>query len=193
MLRSLPLPLLGSRWFLSCLVFGGLVFRLAAQTGPVVARAASVTGTAMVFTGSAGNSFGLSAGLVLNPGDRVDTRSGGRVVIDISDGSMVVVEPQSVVVLKDYRQAESLRELFEILLGKVRVKINHFGGHNNTRSFEIFDRRRLAFQYRNQDFEPPFKYRIEPSDCFLERVWRERSARPRRRRKPRRGHGPGGR
>lgn len=105
--------------------------RLAAQTGPVVARAASVTGTAMVFTGSAGSSFGLSAGFLLNPGDRVDTRSGGRVVIDISDGSMVVVEPQSVVVLKDYRQAESLRELFEILLGKVRVKINHFGGRPN--------------------------------------------------------------
>ncbi len=68
---------------------------------------------------------------LLNPGDRVDTRSGGRVVIDLSDGSMVVVEPQSVVVLKDFRQAESLRELFEITLGKVRVKINHFGGRPN--------------------------------------------------------------
>ncbi|MDR3699581.1 MAG: FecR family protein [Candidatus Sulfopaludibacter sp.] len=104
---------------------------LAAQTGPVVARAASVTGNAVVFTASSGNSFGLSAGFLLNPGDRVDTRSGGRVVIDLSDGSMVVVEPQSVVVLKDFRQAESLRELFEILLGKVRVSINHFGNRPN--------------------------------------------------------------
>jgi FecR protein len=103
--------------------------RVAAQVGAVVARAASVTGTAVV-SGSAG-SFSLSAGFQLNPGDRVDTRSGGRVVIDLSDGSMVVVEPQSVVVLKDFRQAESLRELFEISLGKVRVRINHFAGRPN--------------------------------------------------------------
>jgi len=67
----------------------------------------------------------------LNPGDQVDTRGGGRVVIDLSDGSMVVVEPQSLIVIKDFRQAESLRELFEILVGKVRVRINHFGGRPN--------------------------------------------------------------
>jgi len=105
--------------------------QLAAQTAPAVARASSVTGAAVVFTGSSGSSFTLSAGFLLNPGDRVDTRSGGRVVIDLSDGSMVVVEPQSVIVLKDFREAASLRELFEILLGKVRVKINHFGGRPN--------------------------------------------------------------
>ncbi len=34
-------------------------------------------------------------------------------------------------ILKDFRQAASLRELFEILLGKVRVKINHFGNRPN--------------------------------------------------------------
>ena len=106
-----------------------LVSHLAAQSGAVVARAASVTGAAVV-SGS-GGLFSLTAGFQLNPGDRVDTRNGGRVVIDLSDGSMVVVEPQSVVVLKDFRQAESLRELFEITLGKVRVKINHFGGRPN--------------------------------------------------------------
>ncbi len=113
-----------------CIALAG-AGRIAAQSGPVVARAASVTGAAVVFTGSSGSSFGLSPGFLLNPGDRVDTRSGGRVVIDLSDGSMVVVEPQSVVVLKDFRQAESLRELFEILLGKVRVSINHFGNRPN--------------------------------------------------------------
>ncbi len=113
-----------------CIALAG-AGRLAAQSGPVVARAASVTGAAVVFTASSGSSFGLSPGFLLNPGDRVDTRSGGRVVIDLSDGSMVVVEPQSVVVLKDFRQAESLRELFEILLGKVRVSINHFGNRPN--------------------------------------------------------------
>ncbi len=71
----------------------------------------------------------LTAGYILNPGDRIDTRGGGKVVIDLSDGSMVMVSPESVVVLKDYRTATSLRELFEITLGMVHVKINHFAVH----------------------------------------------------------------
>jgi hypothetical protein len=75
--------------------------------------------------------FALTRGFALNPGDRVDTRGGGQVVIDLSDGSMVVVQPESVVLLKDFRAASSLRELFEIALGRVRVKINHFGGRPN--------------------------------------------------------------
>jgi hypothetical protein len=44
---------------------------------------------------------------------------------------MVVVSPESVVTLKDFRAASSLRELFEITLGMVRVKINHFAGKPN--------------------------------------------------------------
>ena len=73
----------------------------------------------------------LTAGYVLNPGDRIDTRGGGRVVVDLSDGSMVVVSPESIVTLKDYRAASTLRELFEITVGMVRVKINHFAGKPN--------------------------------------------------------------
>jgi hypothetical protein len=105
--------------------------RLMAQAGPLVARAASVTGAAVVYSGNSVNAFALSSGFQLNPGDHVDTRGGGRVVIDLSDGSMFVVEPQSLIVIKDFRQAESIRELFEILVGKVRVRINHFGGRPN--------------------------------------------------------------
>ena len=104
---------------------------LAAQGGVLVARIASVTGPALVTSGNSGGAFSVTAGFLLNPGDRVDTRNGGRVVIELSDGSMVVVEPQSTIVFKDFRQAQSLRELFEITLGKVRVKINHFGGRPN--------------------------------------------------------------
>jgi len=102
----------------------------AAQSGPVVARAASVTGSASLASPS-GGMFALTTGYILNPGDRIDTRGGGQVVIDLSDGSMVVVSPGSLIVLKDYRQASSLRELFEIALGLVRVKINHFSGRPN--------------------------------------------------------------
>ncbi|MBZ5619796.1 MAG: FecR family protein [Acidobacteriia bacterium] len=101
-----------------------------AQTSPAVARAASVNGRALLYNANS-TPFGLSAGAILSPGDRIDTRGGGRVVIDLSDGSMVVVRPESVVILKDFQQASSLRELFEITLGMVRVKINHFSGRPN--------------------------------------------------------------
>ncbi|MCU1234556.1 MAG: hypothetical protein JWP63_2523 [Candidatus Solibacter sp.] len=102
----------------------------AAQSSSVIARASSVTGSA-VLTSPGLSPLALTAGFILNPGDRIDTRGGGRVVIDLSDGSMVVVSPESVVVLKDYRAASSLRELFEITIGIVRVKINHFAGKPN--------------------------------------------------------------
>jgi FecR protein len=102
----------------------------AAQSGTVVARAASVSGPTLLASPS-GATVALTAGSILNPGDRIDTRAGGQVVIDLSDGSMVVVSPGSLILLKDFRQASSLRELFEITLGMVRVKINHFSGRPN--------------------------------------------------------------
>ncbi len=102
----------------------------AAQSGPVVARAASVTG-ATFLAGASGAAVALTPGAILNPGDRIDTRGGGQAVIELSDGSMVVVSPGSLILLKDFRQASSLRELFEITLGAVRVKINHFAGRPN--------------------------------------------------------------
>src|SRR6202011_604614 len=70
-------------------------------------------------------------GDVLAPGEEIDTRGGGHATIELTDGSLVVVRPGSRIVLKDFRTANSLRELFDILLGQVRVKINHFGGKPN--------------------------------------------------------------
>jgi hypothetical protein len=96
----------------------------------VIARASGVTGQAVLLSPGL-SPLVLTAGYILNPGDRIDTRGGGRVVIDLSDGSMVVVAPESVVTLKDYRVAASLRELFDITLGMVRVRINHFAGKPN--------------------------------------------------------------
>jgi ferric-dicitrate binding protein FerR (iron transport regulator) len=101
-----------------------------AQSTEVVARAASVTGRALLL-GNGSAPFALTTGYILNPGDRIDTHGGGRVVIDLSDGSMVVVAPESIVILKDFRAASSWRELFEIASGRVRVKINHFAGKPN--------------------------------------------------------------
>ncbi len=121
------------RW-LALLVVGAPFLGLAgaqAQTSPAMARAASVTGQVMLSNGNGSPAFALSPGYALNPGDRVDTRGGGRVVIDLTDGSVVIVQPETVLVIKDFQAAGSLRELFEITLGLVRVKINHFAGRPN--------------------------------------------------------------
>ena len=52
-------------------------------------------------------------------------------VIELTDGSMIIVQPDSVIVIKDFPRRVSIRELFDIVLGSVRVKINHFGGRPN--------------------------------------------------------------
>lgn len=103
--------------------------RLQAQN-LAIARVTSVTGTALLSMAGAPQ-FALSRGYVLNPGDAIDTRGGGRVVIDLSDGSLVIVQPDSIVNFKDFQAASSVRELFEITLGRVRVTIHHLGGRPN--------------------------------------------------------------
>ena len=100
------------------------------QSGAVEARVASVRGRA-VLSGNARGLSDMARGIVLAPGDEVDTRGGGRVTIELSDGSLVIVQPGSVVVFQDYRNAGSLRELLKITVGRVRVRINHFGGRPN--------------------------------------------------------------
>src|SRR5256885_8812337 len=96
----------------------------------VEARIASVNGRA-VLSGNARPGSNLVRGVVVAPGDVIDTRDGGRVTIELSDGSIVIVQPGSVVVFQDYRNASSLRELLKITVGRVRVRINHYGGRPN--------------------------------------------------------------
>ncbi len=96
----------------------------------VEARATSVRGRASI-SGNGRNSVVLLQGTVLGPGDVVDTGADGRIVIDLSDGSQVVVFPNSRLVFGDYRNASSLRELLQIVVGRIRVKINHFQGKPN--------------------------------------------------------------
>ena len=96
-----------------------------------VARVASVTGPVLLSRGNSATAFTMTPGYELGPGDKIDTHGGGRVVIELTDGSMIVVQPDSTIVIKDFRAAVSLREFFDIVLGSVRVKINHFGGRPN--------------------------------------------------------------
>jgi hypothetical protein len=89
-----------------------------------------VSGAVLVSNGGQAPT-GAQRGDVLFPGEEIDTRGGGHLSIELSDGSLVLVRPGSRVLLKDFRAANTLRELFEVLLGRVRVKINHFGGRPN--------------------------------------------------------------
>ena len=96
---------------------------------PVEARIASVSGKAIRINQIL--KFAIRRGDKLAPGDEIDTRGGGRVVIELTDGSMITVQPGSHLVFKDYRTVSSLRELIQVFIGRVRIKINHYGGKPN--------------------------------------------------------------
>ncbi len=97
----------------------------------VDARISSVSGAVMFAGGTGQPAIMASRGLALSPGNVIDTTGGGRAVVALTDGSIVIVQPGSIVTFKDFQQAGSLRELFEITIGQVRVKINHFAGKPN--------------------------------------------------------------
>lgn len=95
----------------------------------VEARIASISGKAIRINQTL--KFTIRRGDKLAPGDEIDTRGGGRVVIELTDGSMITVQPGSHIIFKDYRTVSSLRELIQVFLGRVRIKINHYGGKPN--------------------------------------------------------------
>ncbi len=101
-----------------------------AQSGAVGAHVASVNGRVLRLSRSSPADL-LKRGDVLTPNDEIDTRGGGRIVIELTDGSLITVLPGSRVVFGDYRFASSIRQLFEIMVGRVRVKINHYSGKPN--------------------------------------------------------------
>ena len=115
---------------LVALALAGTAQSACAQVTPVEARIASVSGSVLLSSG-AQPPIAAKRGDVLIPGEEIDTRGGGHATIELTDGSLVVVRPGSRVLLKDFRAANTLRELFEVLLGRVRVRINHFGGKPN--------------------------------------------------------------
>jgi hypothetical protein len=101
-----------------------------AQVTQVEARVASVNGAVLLSIGGQAPAA-AQRGDVLSPGEEIDTRGGGHLTIELSDGSLVMVRPGSQVLLKDFRQANTLRELFQVMLGRIRVRINHFSGKPN--------------------------------------------------------------
>ncbi len=116
--------------FFSAFALSENSFKAFAQSAAVEARVTSVSGAATL-SGNGRNGAKLTRGTILAPGHEIDTRGGGRVVIDLSDGSQVIVMPGSRLVFGDYRNSNSLRELLQITLGRIRVKINHFKNKPN--------------------------------------------------------------
>lgn len=96
----------------------------------VEARIASVSGRVSISGNSRASSVATRNEL-LTPGDVIDTHGGGRVRIELSDGSVVIVQSDTRLVLQDYRSVTSLRELLNVIVGRVRIKINHFGSQPN--------------------------------------------------------------
>jgi hypothetical protein len=72
---------------------------LAAQTPLLEARVSSLSGPVLLSKNSLPLQT-LGRGDTLSPGDEIDTRSGGRITIVMTDGSLVVVLPDSRVILK---------------------------------------------------------------------------------------------
>ena len=120
-------------WLAVVAVFSGLEESLTiyAQTATVEARVTSVKGAATISGNGRRSGVRLNRGTTLAPGDEITTGRGASVVIDLTDGSQVVVLPNSRIVVGSYKNAASLRELLQITLGRIRVKINHFKGKPN--------------------------------------------------------------
>jgi hypothetical protein len=115
---------------LAVLVLACTVPSARAQVTPIEARIANVSGIVLL-SNAAQAPTAAKRGDVLVPGEEIDTRGGGHLTIELTDGSLIIVRPESRILLKDFRAANTLRELLEVLLGRVRVRINHFGGKPN--------------------------------------------------------------
>ena len=102
-----------------------------AQGDYVRASVRSVKGIARIYAGTQPGVFTPKRNDPLEPGNTIETGWNGRVVISLSDGGQITVLPNSRVVLKTFIVPHSARELLEILMGRVLVKIRHVGGKPN--------------------------------------------------------------
>lgn len=102
-----------------------------AQSDFVRARVRSVTGIARIYLNPQSAAFIPKRNDPIEPGNIIETAQNGRVVISLSDGGQITVLPNSKVILKDFLVAHSARELLDILIGRVLVKIRHVGGKPN--------------------------------------------------------------
>lgn len=97
----------------------------AAQSSFVEAEARTVRGEVLRGSPAQPAPAQLKRGDRLSPGDTIETRRNGYLVIGLSDGSQVTVLAGTRLRLLDFRQARSMRELLDLSVGRVKVKIQH--------------------------------------------------------------------
>lgn len=102
-----------------------------AQSDVVRASVRSVTGIARKYAGPHSGAFILKRNDPLEPENRIETAQNSRVVISLTDGGQITVLPNSTVVLKKFLVPHTARELLDIIVGRVVVKIHHIGGKPN--------------------------------------------------------------
>src|SRR5262245_420831 len=113
----------------------GLIAVTQAQTARLDANVTGVNGAAMLINRIRGLSRPIMRGDSLTPGDEIETGARGRVVLKLTDGSLVTIHQNSRVVIEDFRAAPSVRELIRVVAGYVRVKIYHNGKRHNPYRF----------------------------------------------------------
>jgi FecR protein len=128
------------------------IFYLGMSHATAVAQFAQVRraapGAILYVSGAAPSA--LRKGDTLQPGDVIDTRGSGRVVIALGDGSQVVIFPGSRVQLKNFRAGGSWRDLLDVTVGRVRATINHHGKRPNP--YRVFSPV-ASIAVRGTDFE----------------------------------------
>ncbi|HEY6400945.1 MAG TPA: FecR family protein, partial [Blastocatellia bacterium] len=103
-----------------------------AQNQPVQATIRSFWGDAKLYLNSINPaSLNLKLDLQLEPDNVIETGPKSRVLIELTDRSQIIVMPNSRVILKKFRGPHPARELLEIELGRVIVKIHHPPGQPN--------------------------------------------------------------
>src|SRR5262245_2133007 len=114
------------RLVVASLCWWSAVFTITALSQSTYARITSISKTSIVHRGAGGNTspVNLKAGDLLQLGDIIDTGT-GTVVIAMSDGSQVTIYPNSSVILKDFRNAVTWRDLLEVVVGRIRARISH--------------------------------------------------------------------
>lgn len=105
---------------------------LAAQTD-AAAKVVSLSGKVSILRD--GNTWALSTGDLVQPQQTIVTGADSYAVFQVSDGSTFDVYPNAQVIFRNNRG--DWKDLLEIMLGKVKVQIQHLGGqpnHNKVRT-----------------------------------------------------------
>jgi ferric-dicitrate binding protein FerR (iron transport regulator) len=106
------------------------------QMGPQIgstAKLISMSGQVSVLRGSA--TWALNVGDLIQPQQTVITGPDGMAKFQVADGSTFDVFPSSQIVFRN--NPGSLQDLVDVFLGKIKVKIEHFGNvpnHNTVRT-----------------------------------------------------------